>query len=70
MVLPGAAPISIFLLLACLYSASQLARRRDLRKRRIFTIDPPTARDLDDALSCRKLDDGNFEIGVHIADVT
>ncbi|XP_048460543.1 DIS3-like exonuclease 2 [Rhincodon typus] len=40
------------------------------RKECIFTIDPATARDLDDALSCRKLPDGNFEVGVHIADVS
>uniref|UniRef100_A0A4W2EGQ5 DIS3-like exonuclease 2 n=1 Tax=Bos indicus x Bos taurus TaxID=30522 RepID=A0A4W2EGQ5_BOBOX len=36
----------------------------------IFTIDPSTARDLDDALSCKSLADGNFEVGVHIADVS
>uniref|UniRef100_A0ABI7Z8K4 RNB domain-containing protein n=1 Tax=Felis catus TaxID=9685 RepID=A0ABI7Z8K4_FELCA len=36
----------------------------------IFTIDPSTARDLDDALSCKPLADGNFEVGVHIADVS
>ncbi|KAF3858546.1 hypothetical protein F7725_011747 [Dissostichus mawsoni] len=36
----------------------------------IFTIDPATARDLDDALSCKLLPDGNFELGVHIADVS
>lgn len=46
------------------------AGRRDLRKTRIFTIDPPTARDLDDALHCTPLPNGNFEVGVHIADVT
>eukprot|EP01104_Vermistella_antarctica_P019343 TRINITY_DN7540_c0_g1_i1.p1 TRINITY_DN7540_c0_g1~~TRINITY_DN7540_c0_g1_i1.p1 ORF type:complete len:854 (-),score=224.99 TRINITY_DN7540_c0_g1_i1:182-2743(-) len=47
-----------------------IKERRDLRRSRIFSIDPPTARDLDDALSIRKLPDGNFEVGVHIADVT
>ncbi|XP_015683723.1 DIS3-like exonuclease 2, partial [Protobothrops mucrosquamatus] len=36
----------------------------------IFTIDPSTAKDLDDALSCKPLPDGNFEVGVHIADVS
>uniref|UniRef100_A0A452HAE3 DIS3-like exonuclease 2 n=1 Tax=Gopherus agassizii TaxID=38772 RepID=A0A452HAE3_9SAUR len=36
----------------------------------IFTIDPSTARDLDDALSCKQLPDGNLEVGVHIADVS
>lgn len=44
--------------------------RRDLRKERVFSIDPPTAKDLDDALHIKELDDGFFEVGVHIADVT
>uniref|UniRef100_A0A1D1YDW5 DIS3-like exonuclease 2 n=1 Tax=Anthurium amnicola TaxID=1678845 RepID=A0A1D1YDW5_9ARAE len=44
--------------------------RRDLRATRIFTIDPSTAKDLDDAVSCTRLPDGNYEIGVHIADVS
>lgn len=48
----------------------EIAARRDLRTARIFSIDPPTARDLDDALSCVALDDGTFEVGVHIADVS
>ncbi|XP_020795191.2 DIS3-like exonuclease 2 isoform X1 [Boleophthalmus pectinirostris] len=48
----------------------EIKRRRDLRKECIFTIDPATARDLDDALSCKLLPDGNYEVGVHIADVT
>ncbi|XP_072297199.1 DIS3-like exonuclease 2 [Eucyclogobius newberryi] len=48
----------------------EIQRRRDLRKECIFTIDPATARDLDDALSCKLLPDGNYEAGVHIADVT
>ncbi|KAM5229138.1 DIS3-like exonuclease 2 [Ctenodactylus gundi] len=48
----------------------ELNKRRDLRKECIFTIDPSTARDLDDALSCRPLADGTFEVGVHIADVS
>ncbi|KAJ8393169.1 hypothetical protein AAFF_G00068520 [Aldrovandia affinis] len=48
----------------------ELRQRRDLRKECIFTIDPATARDLDDALSCKLLPDGNFEVGVHIADVS
>ncbi|XP_070609898.1 DIS3-like exonuclease 2 [Erythrolamprus reginae] len=50
--------------------SEELARRRDLRKECIFTIDPSTAKDLDDALSCKLLPDGNFEVGVHIADVS
>lgn len=48
----------------------EIAKRRDLRESRIFTIDPTGARDLDDALSVTLLADGTFEIGVHIADVT
>lgn len=44
--------------------------RRDYRDERIFTIDPTTARDLDDALHIRELSDGRVEIGVHIADVS
>ncbi|XP_015440841.1 DIS3-like exonuclease 2 [Pteropus alecto] len=49
----------------------ELSKRRDLRKDCVFTIDPSTARDLDDALSCKPLADGNaYEVGVHIADVS
>ncbi|CAH2248113.1 DIS3-like exonuclease 2 isoform X1 [Pelobates cultripes] len=48
----------------------EFQKRKDLRKECIFTIDPATARDLDDALSCKPLQDGNFEVGVHIADVS
>nr|XP_046264868.1 DIS3-like exonuclease 2 [Scatophagus argus] len=50
--------------------SEEMRRRKDLRKECIFTIDPATARDLDDALSCKPLPDGNFEVGVHIADVS
>ncbi len=46
------------------------AHRRDFRKVLTFTIDPTDAKDFDDALSFRKLENGNFEVGVHIADVT
>ncbi|CAG8468589.1 15982_t:CDS:10 [Racocetra fulgida] len=47
----------------------EIETRRDLRSTtRIFSIDPPTAKDLDDAVSCSRLPDGNYEIGVHIAD--
>lgn len=49
--------------------AAEISRRRDLRSYRIFTIDPPNAKDLDDALHVTPLPDGTFEIGVHIADV-
>lgn len=48
----------------------EIAKRRDFREVTTFTIDPLTAKDFDDALSYQKLDNGNFEIGVHIADVT
>ncbi|KAI8334806.1 hypothetical protein BC941DRAFT_356217 [Chlamydoabsidia padenii] len=51
-------------------SAYEISKRRDLRHEQIFTIDPPTAKDLDDALHIKRLDDGCFEVGVHIADVT
>lgn len=44
--------------------------RRDFRRIPTFTIDPPDARDFDDALSLRQLENGNWEVGVHIADVT
>ena len=44
--------------------------RRDYRKQRIFTIDPTTAKDLDDALHITDLGNGQVEIGVHIADVS
>ena len=44
--------------------------RRDFSDVLTFTIDPADAKDFDDALSFRKLDNGNYEVGVHIADVT
>ena len=47
-----------------------LAGRRDFRGVTTFTIDPTDAKDFDDALSYRKLENGNVEVGVHIADVT
>ncbi len=47
-----------------------LKGRRDFRKVPTFTIDPADARDFDDAISYRKLPNGNAEVGVHIADVT
>ncbi|CEO98135.1 hypothetical protein PBRA_006249 [Plasmodiophora brassicae] len=47
-----------------------IANRRDLRNTRIFSIDPLTAKDLDDALSITEIDDNTVEIGVHIADVS
>ncbi|XP_062504262.1 DIS3-like exonuclease 2 isoform X2 [Corticium candelabrum] len=48
----------------------EYGRRRDLRSNCVFTIDPATARDLDDALHCKRLSSGLFEVGVHIADVS
>ena len=51
-------------------TAEDLAGRRDFRKILTFTIDPADAKDFDDALSFRVLDNGNYEVGVHIADVT
>lgn len=47
-----------------------LKGRRDFRDVLTFTIDPADAKDFDDALSFRKLENGNYEVGVHIADVT
>lgn len=44
--------------------------RQDLRHLCIFSVDPPGCRDIDDALHCTALPNGNFEVGVHIADVT
>lgn len=49
---------------------AMLRGRRDYRKTRVFTIDPTTAKDLDDALHITPLPDGRVEIGVHIADVS
>ncbi len=48
----------------------EIKKRRDFRKITTFTIDPHDAKDFDDALSIQILPNGNYEIGVHIADVT
>ena len=48
----------------------EVARREDFRGVTTFTIDPRDAKDFDDALSIRQLANGNWEVGVHIADVT
>ncbi len=48
----------------------EIKKRRDMRDVTTFTIDPADAKDFDDALSLRKLENGNWEVGVHIADVT
>ena len=47
----------------------EIAKRRDMRDVLTFTIDPHDAKDFDDALSFKKLENGNYEIGIHIADV-
>jgi len=49
---------------------AEIKKRKDLRKVTTFTIDPVDAKDFDDALSIQKLPNGNWEIGVHIADVS
>ncbi len=48
----------------------EIKRRKDMRGVLTFTIDPADAKDFDDAVSFRELENGNYEIGVHIADVT
>ena len=48
----------------------EIAKRRDMRQVLAFTIDPKDAKDFDDALSFQVLENGNYEIGVHIADVS
>ncbi|QRM88680.1 ribonuclease R [Lacinutrix sp. WUR7] len=48
----------------------EIAKRRDMRKDLTFTIDPKDAKDFDDALSFTVLENGNYEIGIHIADVS
>jgi ribonuclease R/exosome complex exonuclease DIS3/RRP44 len=48
----------------------EIAKRRDMRKTLTFTIDPKDAKDFDDALSFEVLDNGFYEIGIHIADVS
>jgi ribonuclease R len=49
---------------------AEIAKRKDFRKVLTFTIDPADAKDFDDAISYQKLPNGNYEIGVHIADVS
>ncbi|XP_050442392.1 exosome complex exonuclease RRP44 [Adelges cooleyi] len=49
---------------------ADLAYRKDFRDLDICSVDPPGCTDIDDALHCKPLENGNFEVGVHIADVT
>ncbi len=51
-------------------SPEELRQREDFRQVTTFTIDPKDAKDFDDALSLRTLENGNYELGVHIADVS
>jgi ribonuclease R len=48
----------------------EIAKRKDFRQTTTFTIDPIDAKDFDDAISFKALDNGNYEIGIHIADVS
>ncbi len=53
-----------------LITADEIKKRKDFRKITTFTIDPEDAKDFDDAISLQTLSNGNYEMGVHIADVT
>lgn len=50
--------------------AEEMKKRKDFREKLVFSIDPPTARDLDDALSVEVMPEGTLRVGVHIADVS
>lgn len=52
------------------FQAAEMPKRRDMRGSTTFTIDPADAKDFDDAISVKELEDGAVEIGVHIADVS
>ncbi|MBN2857229.1 MAG: ribonuclease R [Candidatus Delongbacteria bacterium] len=52
------------------FVSHKIPDRTDIRHEKIFTIDPADAKDFDDAISITKLDDGSFDLGVHIADVS
>ncbi len=56
--------------ISAVITGNDIKNRRDFRDVPTFTIDPVDARDFDDALSLRQLDNGNWEVGIHIADVT
>ena len=51
-------------------SQEEISKRQDFRNTTTFTIDPADAKDFDDAISYKKLENGNYEVGVHIADVS
>jgi ribonuclease R len=57
-------------LLQALQAGDKLKDRKDFSKTTTFTIDPADAKDFDDAISIKTLENGNYEIGVHIADVS
>ncbi len=57
-------------LIPIIITEEEISKRRDFREITTFTIDPVDAKDFDDALSIQKLKNGNWEIGVHIADVS
>ncbi|MDR9400895.1 MAG: ribonuclease R [Psychroflexus sp.] len=50
--------------------AKEIKKRKDIRNILTFTIDPASAKDFDDALSFQELDNGHFQVGIHIADVS
>ena len=50
--------------------AAEIAKRWDLRHLEVCSVDPPGCKDIDDALHCIELPNGNYQAGVHIADVT
>lgn len=56
--------------ISAVISKEEISKRVDLRETTTFTIDPKDAKDFDDALSVKKLENNNWEIGVHIADVS
>ncbi|KAK2579698.1 hypothetical protein KPH14_011045 [Odynerus spinipes] len=53
-----------------IFTSTDIKEREDWRHHCVFTIDPATAVDLDDAVSCTVMTNGNYEVAVHIADVT
>jgi ribonuclease R len=68
--LPGEFPAPVAAAAAALPTDLTLAGRMDLRRKPVFTIDPETAKDFDDAISLERLDEGRWRVGIHIADVS